>query len=345
MTRHRPRALAVPAVVILGVLVTAGPVRAHGPDPVLGGTRWTQNQVLPYQWKSGQVPPSWLAAAIDAAAADANRSRASQAAMFTRPGGSAASTIAYGEPTGCSSAGIACFDRSNAPYMFRMWFRAQGYVFDWGTLRWCEGLTTLVNGCFDAETIALDEFGHVELLNHHVNRADLSDYLDAVVQATSRARPATGWQVHAFGRCDVARLQLEYDRPTPRDPFSSCLAIPTSTTISASSTNIWIGDTMQFTVTLRTTSSSANRSLANDPVSARTITLQRRPIGSTSWLSLWTMASSPTIEGTYVLSVSPSLTYDWRAVFTPAAGDGALSSTSPIVRVTVGGCSVPGCPG
>jgi hypothetical protein len=47
------------------------------------------------------------------------------------------------------------------------------------------------NGCYDAETIALDEFGHVEVLNHHVNFADESDYTHAVVQTYSRTRPKT----------------------------------------------------------------------------------------------------------------------------------------------------------
>ena len=57
-----------------------------------------------------------------------------------------------------------------------MWLREQGHVFDWGTLRWCQAYTTPPNGCYDVETIALDEFGHVEILNHHVNYTDESDY-------------------------------------------------------------------------------------------------------------------------------------------------------------------------
>ena len=43
-----------------------------------------------------------------------------------------------------------------------MWFREQGRVFDWGTLEWCQMYTTAPNGCYDVETVALDEFGHVE---------------------------------------------------------------------------------------------------------------------------------------------------------------------------------------
>ena len=71
--------------------------------------------------------------------------------------------------------------------------------FDWGTLKWCQSYASPPNGCFDVETIALDEFGHVEILNHHVNYADERDYEDAVVQTVSRAKPETGWNMHRFG--------------------------------------------------------------------------------------------------------------------------------------------------
>ena len=332
---------------ILGTLLTAmaaASANAHGPDPLLGGALWAQDQAVTYQWRAGQVPPAWMATAIDNAAADAGRTRASRAATFARVTSGAASTIAYGEPTGCSSAGIACADRAGAPSSFKMWFRAQNYVFDWGALRWCEGLATIANGCFDAETIGLDEFGHIEDLGHHVNNSNNSDYLDAVVQALSRTRPDAGWFAHGFAPCDVARLQLEYDRQTASAPFSSCLAIATATTLSASSTSLWVGGTVKFTATLKTTSASANRALKSDPISARSVVLRRRVVGSTSWTSIGAMTPSGTTEGTYVLTVSPTATYEWSAAFVPATGDGALTSVSGVIKVTVSGCTGAGCP-
>ena len=299
---------------------SAQPVAAHGPDPTVGGKLWSPNQVVTFQWRAGQVPPDWMATPIVAAAADASLTRSARAATFTRTT-SAPSLISYGEPTGCSSAGIACFDRAAAPKSFSMWFRAQGARFDWGTLRWCQGLTTIANGCFDVETIALDEFGHVEDLGHHVNLADGSDFLDAVVQTVSRARPDLGWQVHAFGPCDTGRLQLLYDRlgrggsrlELPRRSGRcrrSRLRRPAS----------MIGSSVEFTATLRTTSStSANGALANDPLSGRPVVLQRRPVGSSTWTTMGTMARG-TSEGSYVLSMSPTATYEWRALFI-AVGD------------------------
>ena len=331
--------LALAAALAAGV----GPVAAHGPDPIVGGALWGQDQTVTYQWRAGQVPPDWMAASINAAAGDASASRGSRAATLVKTAGTSASLIAYGEPTGCSSAGLACFDRAGAPNSFKMWFRAHGYVFDWGTLRWCQGQATFTNGCFDVETIALDEFGHVEALGHHVNLADGSDYLDAVVQTLSHARPDVGWQVDAFGPCDTARLQLLYDRQSARGLFSSCLSVPTATTMSVSSSSVWMGESVKFTATLKTTSSAANGALANDVIGGRSVALQRRPVGSQSWTTIGTMPLGPT-DGTYVLTTSPAATYEWRAYFSPSAADGALASSSPALKVTVSGCSGAGCP-
>ncbi|MEO5918544.1 MAG: hypothetical protein ABIQ17_03185 [Candidatus Limnocylindrales bacterium] len=346
MTQRRHRAIlsaAALAAALIGGL--AGPAGAHGPDPSVGGTRWAPNQALKYQWRSGQTPPSWMTPAIDAAAADATRTRASRAATFSRVSSGSASLVAYGEPTGCSPAGIACFSRAGAPSYFLMWFRAHGHVFDWGSLRWCQALTTLVNGCFDVENVALDEFGHVEILGHHVNLADGSDYRDAVVQTVARARPAAGWQDHAFARCDTARLQLEYDRQSPRDLFSSCLAIPTTLVLSANPTSTWSGGSVTLTATLRTTSASSNGALASDPVSGRTVTLQRRTPGTATWSAAGTLSPSSSVEGSYALTLSAAATYEWRAVFSPVPGDGALAATSGVIKVIVGTCAQPTCAG
>ncbi|MEO8207907.1 MAG: hypothetical protein ABI598_02635 [Chloroflexota bacterium] len=224
-----------------------------------------------------------------------------------------------------------------------MWFRAHGYVFDWGSLRWCQAQATPSDGCFDVENVALDEFGHVDVLGHHVNLAGNSDYRDAIVQAVARAKPAAGWQAHVFGPCDTARLQLEYDRQSPRDLFSSCLAIPTKLVLSASSTSLPTGGGLTMTASLRTTTTTANRALSNDPVSGRNVTLRRRIPGTQTWYSAGLLVSSGSVEGSYALTINPSTTYEWQAVFIPSSGDGAVSATSAVVTVTVSGCASVTC--
>jgi hypothetical protein len=74
--------------------------------------------------------------AIQSAAADATASRGSKAASFTYDSGGA-NPIGYGAGATCGVNGLACFTR-NAPSGFTMWFREQGHVFDWGTLKWCQ---------------------------------------------------------------------------------------------------------------------------------------------------------------------------------------------------------------
>jgi hypothetical protein len=311
---------------------------AHGPDPALGSP-WSPNQNLVWNWAPGQVPPSWLQAAFDRAAADSNNTRGSRAGVFVRQTG-APSTVAYGEPTGCSSAGIACFSR-NAPSSFRIWFRAQGYRFDWGTLRWCQGPSGYLDGCFDAENIALDELGHVEGLGHHQNYGDNRDYRDAVVQTVSRSKPRAGWDAHAYGRCDVARLQLLYDRPSTWSPFSTCLSIATVTTLSPSSTSALLGTQVSMTATLRSAASSAYGALSNDLISGRTVVLQRRFPGASSWTTVTTMAPGSG-TGTYAATVTITGSYEWRAAFATPAGEGLGASSSTWVAVSGVPCTI--CP-
>jgi hypothetical protein len=329
-------------VAALGLWVIAmGVVDAHAPDPTVGGKLWAQDQDVGYAWRAGQAPDAWLATAIDAAAASSNATRASRSARFTyRPG--SASLIAYGEPTNCGPAGIACFDRSGAPTSFRMWFRRHGTWFDWGQLRWCEAPGGSADGCFEAQTIALDELGHVEILGHHVNHPDERDYLDAVVQTLSRAKSRPGWSSRSYGVCDVARLQLEYDMSSWSAPYSTCLDLATSATLAAGRSTITLGETVIFSATLKVATSSSYRKLSGNPVSGRAMRLQRRLVGATEWTTIVTMSGGSS-AGIYVANVTPSATADWRVVGAPS-GEGLRPATSALVRLTVSSCSGSPCP-
>jgi hypothetical protein len=329
MTRRILPAFAAIAMVV----AAAAPVAAHEPDPLLGGSRWAKDQIVSFEWKAGQVPPSWATTPIIRAGSDSNRTRASRAAQFVY-GTYPTSQIAYGEPTGCTPLGIACFSRTGAPISFRMWFRAQGFAFDWGRLRWCQALPALADGCFDVENVALDEFGHVQILDHHANLSD-ANYLDAVVQEVSKAFPKTGWDVHAYGRCDVARLQLEYERPGPGSLFSTCLKVGTTTTLAASATAIPTGGSVRFGATLRVQELSVNRELAGDLISGRPVLLQRRTPGATTWTTVATMIAGST-AGSYSTTIWPTATYEWRATFATPTNEGLAGSASTVVKVTVG---------
>ena len=329
-----PRSIAIIGLVA-ALLGQASSVAAHSPDPLLGTTPWAQNQVVEYEWKDGQEPPSWASSNIDLGAADSGTSRSSKAALFKRVD-AAQSEIAYGGPHPCPSYGIACMNRSGVPVSFGMWFRPHGTVLDWGTLRWCQAQTTATNGCYDIRRVALDEFGHVEMLNHHANYADESDYLDAVVQYAGRSRPKEGWNTHVYGRCDIARLQLEYELLDSGDPVSTCLSLYTTLTVAADPASIPAGGSTKVTGDLEITVSTAAKRLSGDPLSRRTVTLQKRDLGSNAWVVIATMTPVSGAAGSYALTIRPAATADYRLGYDAPASEGLKDATSGVIRITVG---------
>lgn len=316
---------------VLVLLAASAGVAAHGPDPILVG-RWNQNQALTFAWRSGSVPATGYQTAIKAAAADASASRGSQAATFSYSS-SASNLIGYGTAATCTPKGIACFSR-NAPTSFTMWMREQGHVFDWGSLRWCQAYATWPDGCYDVENVMLDEFGHVEILDHHGNYTSLSDYTDAVVQEKSRTKPAAGWNAHSLGRCDIASLQVQYDMLSWGAKYSTCLDLATTLALSANAGSVASGGTVTLTATLKVADNTAYSRLALNPVSLRTVTLQRRPPGG-AWAPVGTMVNGST-SGTYTKAIQLTTRTEFRAVFAKPSDEGLRASTSPTVTVAVG---------
>ena len=320
-------------VALLLLLTVATSAAAHGPDPLLTSQRWNQNQNVRYAWRSGAVPPSVYQSAINAAVADVNGSRGSQAATFGYTAG-ASNLVGYGTGATCGTLGLACAG-TNPPNSFYVWLREQGHRFDWGSLRWCQAYSSWPDGCYDVENIVLDEFGHVEMLNHHNNLSGEPDYSDAVVQEKSRTKPTAGYNAHRFGRCDIATLQVQYDMQGWGAKYSTCLTLSTTLTLAASPSAIARGGTTTLTATLKVANDMSYSRLANNPVALRTVTLQRRPTGTTSWTTVGTMANG-TSSGTYTYALSLTARTDFRAIFSKPADEGLLGSTSTSVTVSVG---------
>jgi len=320
---------------VAAVTLTAVGASAHGPDPALGGGPFGQYQDLRFRWRAGSEPPTAIKAAIRSAAADVNAGRASRAATFTYDV-AGSSPIGYGVGATCGVNGLACFSRS-VPTGFTLWLREQGHVFDWGTMKWCQAYATPPNGCYDVETIAVDELGHVEGLGHHVNFNDGSDYLDANVQTFARAKPAVGWNVHAFGRCDVATLQMLYDMQSWVAKYSTCLDLATVLTIVAAPVAIPVNGTTTLTATLRVVDDNAYGRLGGDPIAGRIVTLQRRVPGAATWFTVGAMPAGPTV-GTYAVTQHLISIQEYRAVFTKPGDEGLRGDTSPTVLVYVSPC-------
>lgn len=341
--RTTPRVVAMFGLLLAGSLLagSAAPVAGHAPDPVMGGELYAQDDRLEYRWRSGQVPPAWMQGAIHDAAAGSNDTRASRAAAFAYAA-DGPSPISYGEPSGCGTNGIACFSRAGAPNSFVIAFRRQGHVFDWGSMRWCQAYETPPGGCYDVENVTLDELGHVLILGHHDNYQDDSDYTDAVVQTFSRTKPSSGWNTHRYARCDTATLQRRYDVRSSFSAISTCLDLPTALSLRASDNPIPSRGNLVLTATLDIPSGVGGGRLEDNRLSGRTVSIQRRPPGSSSWTSLGAMDTG-SIAGTYTYQSNPSITYEWRAVFSAPSDEGLAGSRSDAVTVVVGVC-VGACP-
>jgi hypothetical protein len=335
---HPARARRVLAVIAAWAVLalSAGGAGAHGPDPKLSGGPFGQDQVLRFRWRSGSVPTAAIKAAITSAATAANASRGSRAATFTYDS-AGPNPIGYGAGATCGVNGLACFTRTPTTG-FTLWLREQGHVYDWGTLKWCQAYVSAPNGCYDAETITLDELGHVEGLDHHVNYSSDSDYDDAVVQTFSRTKPSTGWNRHSFGRCDVATLQQMYDMTSSTAKYSTCLSLATTLSLSTSPSGILVGGTTTLTATLRVVDADSYGRVGANLVSGRAVTLQKRAPGASAWTTVGSMPSG-SATGTYVLAQRLTASTEFRAVFATPASEGLVGDTSPTVSVFVSTCA------
>jgi hypothetical protein len=314
----------------------------HSPDPPIAWPLYTADDVLEFRWMENEVPPARMRDAVVAAAAGAAATRGSRAPTIAYAA-NGTSTVEYGANVFCGVNGLACADGWHAPDHFHVAFRTHGHQFDWGRLQWCQLQATITNGCYDVENVALDEFGHVLGLGHHSNFADESDYLDAVVQTVSRARPKAGWDADEFARCDVAKLQLRYDMVNSARKYSTCLDLATALSLAVTDNSIQTGETITFTATVRVADAAAYEKLRTNFVSERKVVLERRLPGTTSWTTVATMPFG-TSSGTYRINVSPTATYEWRGYFLKPAGEGLRASSSAPFAVTVYGCSSGPCP-
>jgi hypothetical protein len=319
--------------IALGLFVaafSATPAAASLPTPASGGT-WGPNQRVEYRWKEGSEPPAWARAAMNAAAADSNGSRRAKAAIFSYDANGPA-WLAYTDdiPTNWAI-GYAV---RNMPHSYTIRLRPHGTQLDWGTLRWCQFYDDPPNGCYDLETITLHEFGHAQSLGH-VNEADTDDWTDSVMHASGRSKAKAGWNQHVFGRCDVARLQIRYEPLTSSTPISTCLDLPTDLSLSPGNSSIGYGASVTLTAKLKIGADAIYPNLAGGPLTGRSVVLQRRALGSSSWTTIGALSAVTDGTGRYVKTLSLTTTYDWRAVFSAPGDEGLDGAVSNVSRLSV----------
>jgi hypothetical protein len=211
--------------------------------------------------------------------------------------------------------------------------RPHGYDFRWGTLRWCE--RSGGDGCFDAEHVALHEFGHAVGLDHPESAGYHLSPNATVMHQVTPAKPDTAWARHSFGSCDIASLQEQYGLPTMSTAIPTCNDVQTTLTLDVSDTTLTSGQRVTFRATLRIKGSTAYGQLSGIRLNAREVQLRRRTAGTTGGWTISTMRATET-PGVYTLSLAPTRSYEIRAVFPTPADEGLRGSStdSVIVRVT-----------
>jgi hypothetical protein len=311
------------------------------PVPVLGDPRWAQNTVLRYRWDGANPPPRSIRPALNAVADDASATRRSQAPTY-RYDATATDGFRYTEdfPSWSSPDAIANAARS-VPDWWIVYIRPQGYQFRWGPMRWCQ--IDPGDGCFDVERIALHELGHVVGLDHPERAGFRLRPLDTAMHATSPARPASGSLLHAFGPCDTATLQMRYDVASSTSRYSTCNSLNTTLVLTASSPSVDKDDPVTFVAMLRVTDRDAYGRLGGNALSGRSVTLRRRLTGTDDPWQAFPMAAGSK-AGTYRLTLNPSRSYDYQAIFKGPVGDGLIDAASKVVPVHVTpGCGLPPC--
>ena len=319
------------AVVSLLSAFVAHPVAAASPTPA-SGTTWGKNQRVEYRWKDGSEPPAWAKSAMNAAATDSNQSRRAKAAIFAYDS-SGPARLAYTDdlPTNWAIG----YTVRDIPDAFSIRMRPHGTQLDWGTLKWCEFYNDPPNGCYDLEMVTLHEFGHAQTLGH-VDEADIDSYTDTLMHESGlHSKSKLGWNQHVFGRCDVARLQIRYEPLTTSTDISTCLDLGTDLSFTPATSAIAYGNTVTMTAKLKIDSSSPYGNLASEPLTGRTVFLQRRPAGASGWTTIGEMSPVTDDTGRYVKTMTLTATYEWRALFSAPSNEGLRGSSSNVARLSV----------
>jgi hypothetical protein len=315
------------------------PLKSHRPVPVYD--RWFPWSVLSFRFHSADASPAWMRDAIQAAADDATDTSKSLSPIFTPSDGGTKGVIRYTTsfPSSCLNA-IACASHDADAWTLRM--RPHGYDFRWGALRWCQ--KTNSDGCFDAERVALHEFGHVVGLDHPESAGFRLPPSSTVMHQVSPSRPHMAWDRHGFGTCDVASLQEQYGTPTMSTLIATCNDVDTRLTLSASAAQVGAGGRLVLSATLRVRPDDAEYgALSGIRLNGRSVQIKRRLSGgSGAWTTSWmTWAEAP---GLYTITLYPRSTYEYMAVFGSPDNEGLAGDTSNLVTVRIAGVCTGNCP-
>ena len=315
--------------VALAQLLPAG---ADRPVPSFPAGAWPRDKRLSFRWPSTAVPPSWARNALKAAASDATDSSFARSPRFMHDQGASNSVRYTGNFPSFCQRGIGCAQRIMSAGWWSTWLRPQGTEFSWGTLRWCQKNEHA--SCFDIRRVLLHELGHVSGLNHPETQGSRMSPFKSIMSAITPTKRSPGGSRHRYGSCDVATLQEMYDVPSRKTLISRCNDVATSLRFWSDKDVITRGDTVRLKAELRIDDRAAYGLLRGNPLDDRAVRLRFRKAGSDDeWTTAW--MKPRTKPGRYELSMNPSGTWEYRAVFVAPDAEGLNTSRSVIRKVKV----------
>lgn len=315
-------------------LVYDAPLVDPRPVPESESDTWRQDAVLAYRW-GADAPQGWMRPAIHDAAADVASSRGSRAARFEYDADGAGVVQLADSMSGNCERAIACANR-DIPRYWRISLRPQGVRAGSVTTRWCQAYESPPDGCFDLRRTMLHEFGHIEGLAHPDDHGFRLPALETVMHPIIPAKGQTGWQMHDYGRCDVARLQRRYDTTTSSARYALCGRLESRLTVAADDYSVAYRERVTITATLRVRDRDGYGAAGGNYVSGRQVHIQRRPPGG-SWYAF--EADPGSSAGSYELTFQPWTTYEYRAVFDQPTTEGLTGEVSDILTVKVESCT------
>lgn len=199
--------------------------------------------------------------------------------------------------------------------------------------------------CFESRRVALHEIEHVALA---VGSHDSQGEANTIMGSATPSYPNTGWNTHRIQRCDESAAQLLYDVGTSAGPYADCFdhttnhgtyGLVTSATVAATSYGACTGYGVTVTGRLAIKTDSAYQALTNNPLTNRTLSFDRRPVGG-SWTTDVTSTAATSASGdnwAKTFSSSSSVTYEFRGHFRGVGEGGEVgldSSYTPIFKIT-----------
>lgn len=326
-------------LLLLGVLLSVPLQSAQAHDPTVGDDEYPLQGGGSYQeefdWHGTYTPPStWFQGQFELAAETWwETGNATRGPEFTLDTGLNDNYIEY-RPWASAGCGEDYFD---ACTMYDGNDRLLRMVYNSGT-NWCEYPATDANGCMHVGRVALHELGHVSGLARGNNHStEVETY--TVMRLVTPTKASTGWDRSQLMRCDLIELQREYDVSPLSSTYADCVdhlpavglrsgKIKTYATLNAPPSVVCPGSSVTLTGTgLIANEPTSLGLIAGNPLSGRTMTILRRPIGGS-----FTTYGTTTIpsSGTWTKSVGASSgTYEFQASF--ASGEVALSSDTSVI--------------